>query len=73
MRLSGPAAQVKREDVPIGLSGVGTVQAMATVTVKPRVDGQLDRVGFVEGQDVKAGQLLAQIDPRTFQAQLQQA
>ncbi|AJG18244.1 RND efflux system, outer membrane lipoprotein, NodT family [Cupriavidus basilensis] len=46
------SAQVKREDVPIGRSGVGTVQAMATVTVKPRVDGQLDRVGFVEGQDV---------------------
>ncbi|MDR3384721.1 efflux RND transporter periplasmic adaptor subunit [Cupriavidus basilensis] len=71
--VSVTSAQVKREDVPIGLSGVGTVQAMATVTVKPRVDGQLDRVGFVEGQDVKAGQLLAQIDPRTFQAQLQQA
>jgi multidrug efflux system membrane fusion protein len=71
--VSVTSAQVRREDVPIGLSGVGTVQAMATVTVKPRVDGQLDRVGFVEGQDVKAGQLLAQIDPRTFQAQLQQA
>ncbi|GAB7549986.1 efflux RND transporter periplasmic adaptor subunit [Cupriavidus sp. 8B] len=71
--VSVTSAQVKREDVPIGLAGVGTVQAMATVTVKPRVDGQLDRVGFVEGQDVKAGQLLAQIDPRTFQAQLQQA
>ena len=67
------SAQVKRENVPIGVAGVGTVQAMATVTVKPRVDGQLDRVGFVEGEDVKAGQLLAQIDPRTFQAQLQQA
>lgn len=71
--VSVTSAQVKREDVPIGLAGVGTVQAMATVTVKPRVDGQLDRVGFVEGEDVKAGQLLAQIDPRTFQAQLQQA
>jgi len=67
------SALARREDVPIGLTGVGTVQAMATVTVKSRVDGQLDRVGFVEGQDVKAGQLLAQIDPRTFQAQLQQA
>ncbi len=71
--VSVSSALVKRENVPIGLSGVGTVQAMATVTVKARVDGQLDRVGFVEGQDVKAGQLLAQIDPRTFQAQLQQA
>lgn len=71
--VSVTSAQVKRENVPIGVAGVGTVQAMATVTVKPRVDGQLDRVGFVEGEDVKAGQLLAQIDPRTFQAQLQQA
>ncbi|MGO4306785.1 efflux RND transporter periplasmic adaptor subunit [Cupriavidus sp. RAF12] len=66
-------ATARAEDVDIGLTGVGTVQAMATVTVKPRVDGQLDRVGFVEGQDVQAGQVLAQIDPRTFQAQLQQA
>jgi len=65
-------ALVQQEDIPIRLTGVGTVQAMATVTVRSRVDGQLDRVGFVEGQDVKEGQLLAQIDPRTFQAQLQQ-
>lgn len=60
------------EDVDIGLVGVGTVQAMATVTVKARVDGQLESVGFVEGQDVKEGQVLARIDPRTFQATLQQ-
>ncbi|KWR87478.1 efflux RND transporter periplasmic adaptor subunit [Cupriavidus sp. IDO] len=66
-------APVREETVPLSLAGVGTVQAMATVTVKPRVDGELERVGFVEGQDVKAGQVLAQIDPRTFQAQLQQA
>ncbi|WP_420995498.1 efflux RND transporter periplasmic adaptor subunit [Cupriavidus sp. 30B13] len=66
------SALVTREDVPIRLTGVGTVQAPRTVTIKSRVDGQLDRVGFVEGQDVKEGQLLAQIDPRTFQAQLQQ-
>jgi multidrug efflux system membrane fusion protein len=66
-------APVREETVPLSLAGVGTVQAMATVTVKPRVDGELQRVGFVEGQDVKVGQVLAQIDPRTFQAQLQQA
>lgn len=66
-------ATATAQNVDIGLTGVGTVQAMATVTVKVRVDGQLERVGFVEGQDVKEGQVLAQIDPRTFQATLQQA
>ncbi|PFH08246.1 multidrug efflux system membrane fusion protein [Collimonas sp. PA-H2] len=64
---------VKQQDVPMYLSGVGTVTSNASVTVKARIDGQLDKVGFVEGQDVKAGQLLAQIDPRTLQAQLAQA
>ena len=66
-------ATARAQEVDIGLTGVGTVQAMATVTVKARVDGQLDSVGFVEGQDVKEGQVLARIDPRTFQATLQQA
>jgi membrane fusion protein, multidrug efflux system len=65
-------ARVRQQEVPIFRSGVGTVGAQASVTVKARVDGQLERVGFVEGQDVKAGQLLAQIDPRTLQAQLEQ-
>jgi len=65
--------QVKQQDVPIYLSGVGTVTPVASVVVKARIDGQLDKVGFVEGQDVKAGQLLAQLDPRTLQAQLEQA
>jgi multidrug efflux system membrane fusion protein len=64
--------KVKEQDVPIYRTGVGTVTAMASVTVKPRIDGQLDRVAFTEGQDVKAGQLLAQIDPRTLEAQLAQ-
>jgi multidrug efflux system membrane fusion protein len=64
--------KVKEQDVPVFRTGVGTVTALASVTVKPRVDGQLDRVDFVEGQDVRAGQLLAQIDPRTLEAQLQQ-
>jgi multidrug efflux system membrane fusion protein len=66
-------AVVKRQDVPIYLSGLGSVQAFNTVTVKARVDGQLDRLGYTEGQDVKKGDLIAQIDPRPFQAQLAQA
>ncbi len=64
--------KAKEQDVPVFRAGVGTVTALASVTVKPRVDGQLDHVFFVEGQDVKAGQLLAQIDPRTLEAQLAQ-
>ena len=67
------SAQVQQRDVPIYLTGVGTVTANQSVTVKVRVDGELDKVAFTEGQDVKAGQVLAQIDPRPFQAQLQQA
>lgn len=64
--------QVLRQEVPRYLTGVGTVTANATVTVKARLDGQLDSVGFVEGQDVTAGQVLAQIDPRALLAQVAQ-
>lgn len=64
---------VTQGDVPLYLTGVGLVQANATVTVKVQVDGKLQQVAFTEGQDVKAGQLLARIDPRALQAQLQQA
>ena len=64
--------RVARRSMPVLASGVGTVLPVASVTVRTRVDGQLDRVDFKEGQDVKAGQVLAHIDPRTFQAQLQQ-
>jgi len=64
---------VLRQDVPIYLTGIGTVQAFNTVTVRTRVDGQIEEVAFAEGQDVKAGDLLAQIDPRPFQAALNQA
>ncbi len=64
--------RVQQRDMPITLTGVGTVSALQSVTVRARIDGQLDKVGFVEGQDVKEGQLLAQIDPRTLQAQLAQ-
>jgi len=61
------------KDVPVYLTGLGTVQAYNTVSVKVRVDGQLDQVLFTEGQDVKAGQVLAKIDSRAYQAQLVQA
>ncbi|HEY8099233.1 MAG TPA: efflux RND transporter periplasmic adaptor subunit [Burkholderiaceae bacterium] len=64
--------KVAKEDVPHLLIGVGTVQAQATVTVKTRLDGQLERIDYVEGQDVKAGQALAQLDARPLRAQLEQ-
>jgi multidrug efflux system membrane fusion protein len=66
--VSAGIAEVK--DAPVYLTGLGTVQAFNTVTVNTRVDGQLDKVAFTEGQDVKAGDVLAQIDPRPFQAAL---
>lgn len=64
---------VQLRDVPVYLDGVGSVTAWASVTVRTRIDGQLDRVGFEEGHDVQAGQLIAQLDARTQQAQLDQA
>jgi multidrug efflux system membrane fusion protein len=66
------AAPVLRRDVPVTLEGLGTVVAYRTVTVKPQVDGRLDAVLFREGQAVRAGQVLAQIDPRPFESQLHQ-
>ncbi|MDB5775782.1 MAG: transporter [Herbaspirillum sp.] len=70
--ISVSTALAKKQNVPLYLEGVGTVTANASVLVQPRVDGELQKVGFIEGQDVKAGQLLAQIDPRALQAQLAQ-
>ena len=64
---------VTKRDVPIYLDGLGTVQAFNTVTVRARVDGAIDKILFTEGQDVQAGDVLAQIDPRPYQAQLDEA
>jgi multidrug efflux system membrane fusion protein len=70
--VSATLVRVARENVPNFLIGVGTVQAQATVTVKARLDGQLERVDYIEGQDVKVGQVLAQLDTRSLRAQLEQ-
>lgn len=67
------AADIRTADVPVTLDAIGTVQALNTVTVKPQVDGKLIEVNFKEGQDVKAGDVLARIDPTTYQAQYDQA
>lgn len=60
-------------DINVVLSALGNVTPVNNVTVKTRVDGQLVRLAFTEGQTVKAGDLLAEVDPRTYQAQLAQA
>ncbi len=66
-------AKAARKDMPIYLQGLGTVQAFYTATVSSRVDGELQKVAFTEGQAVKKGDLLAQIDPRPYQAAYDQA
>src|ERR1043165_5624040 len=72
---AGPvlATAASARDFPIIIRGLGSVQAFNTVTVKSRVDGQITQVAFQEGQHVKAGDVLMQIDPRPYQAQLAQA
>ena len=66
-------AIVSRQDVPIYLTGLGTVQASFTVGIHSQVDGKLQEVLFTEGQHIKKGDVLAKIDPRLFQAALDQA
>ena len=67
------AATPKIEDVPVYLDGVGAVRALNNVTVRAQVDGKLIKVNFKEGQDVKAGDVLGEIDPVLFKALYDQA
>jgi multidrug efflux system membrane fusion protein len=67
------AGVVKAQDVAVYLDGLGTVQAFNTVTVRPRVEGLLQKVTFTEGQDVRAGDVLAEIDPIPFKIEVEQA
>ena len=66
------AATVRAKNVPIFLRGVGTVIAYNTDIVRSQIQGQITQIAFTEGQSVKAGDLLAQIDPRPYQAQIEQ-
>jgi multidrug efflux system membrane fusion protein len=66
-------ASVEKADFPVYLTGLGTVQGFNTVVVRTRVDGQIDKIAFKEGQLVNQGDLLVEIDPRPYQATLDQA
>ncbi len=67
------ASKVERTDVPLELGGLGTVQALNSVLVRSRVDGQIVKINFSEGKDVHAGDVLVEIDPAPFEAALAQA
>jgi multidrug efflux system membrane fusion protein len=66
-------APVQKADFPVYLTGLGTVQGFNTVLVRSRVDGQIDKIAFKEGQLVSQGDLLAEIDPRPYRAAFDQA
>ena len=72
-RVAVKTAAVEKADFPVYLTGLGTVQGFNTVLVRTRVDGQINRIAFLEGQFVKQGDTLVEIDPRPFQATLDQA
>src|SRR5262249_29886604 len=67
------AAPAQRGDIPIQVSALGTVTPIASATVNPRASGTVIKVSFIEGQNVRQGQVLAEIDPRPYQAALLQA
>jgi membrane fusion protein, multidrug efflux system len=67
------ASKVARSDIPIELTGLGTVQALNSVLVRSRVDGQIVKINFSEGKDVRAGDVLVEIDPAPYEAALAQA
>jgi multidrug efflux system membrane fusion protein len=67
------AAAATRSDVPIVLEALGTVQALNTVTMRPQVGGQIEAIGFAEGQAIRKDAVIARIDSRPYQAQLEQA
>jgi multidrug efflux system membrane fusion protein len=72
-RVPVTVAEARRADVPVSLSGLGVVQPLNVVTVRSRVDGAVTEIAFEEGRQVKAGDLLVQIDPRPYRAALDQA
>jgi multidrug efflux system membrane fusion protein len=67
------AAAAVKGDMPVLLDALGTVTPLATVTVKTQIDGNITQIGFTEGQEVKRGDFLVQIDPRPYQVALEQA